>query len=46
MAQYEMDFGFTNELKNIDSYGYIAFLKRSQTSRTPCMTLSNYLFGK
>ena len=36
MAQDEMDFGFTNESINIDSYGGIAFLKRSQTSRTPC----------
>ena len=39
MAHHEMDFGFTNESKNIDSYGDIAFLKRSQTSRTPCRPL-------
>ena len=37
MANHEMSFGFTNESKNNDSYGDIAFLKRSQTSRTPCM---------
>ena len=37
MANHEMSFGFTNESKNIYSYGGIAFLKRSQTSRTPCM---------
>ena len=36
MAQHEIDFGFTNESKNIDSYGDIAFLKRSQIRRTPC----------
>ena len=39
MAQHEMDFGFTNGSRNIDSYGDIAFLKRSQTSRTPCIVL-------
>ena len=44
MAQHEMDFGFTNVSKNIDSYGDIAFLKRSQTSRTPCKCMVAYKF--
>ena len=44
MAQHEMDFGFTNESKNIDSYGDIAFLKRSQTSRTPCTKILGAIF--